>query len=73
MRVARHQKKDAWAAFLVADGVKLGVPAALGHADTIGQGLPMPPPAVRWTLMQLLSMNNMASTRHGNPINGFGP
>ncbi len=47
MRVAGRQQEDVRAAFLVADGVELGVPTALGRADTIGQGPPFAPPAVR--------------------------
>jgi hypothetical protein len=35
------------AAFLVADGMELGVPATLGDADTMSQGPPFAPPAVR--------------------------
>lgn len=47
---------------VVADGVELGVPATFGRADTMSQGPPFAPPAVRWTLMQLLSMNSLEGT-----------
>ena len=47
MRVARRQQEDVRASFLVADGVELGVPATFGDADTMSQGPPFAPPAVR--------------------------
>jgi hypothetical protein len=34
-------------ALLVADGMQLGVPATFGDADTMSQGPPFAPPAVR--------------------------
>ncbi|MEQ9662613.1 MAG: hypothetical protein RLN87_08715, partial [Parasphingopyxis sp.] len=55
-----HQ--DERAALRIADGVDLRVPAAAGEADTIGQPPPFAPPAVRWTLMQVLSMNSRSGT-----------
>ena len=42
--------------------MELGVPAAACLADTIGQGPPFAPPTVRWTLMQVLSMNSRSGT-----------
>ena len=45
--IAGRQQEDVGAAFLVADGVELGVPASLGRADTMSQGPPFAPPAVR--------------------------
>lgn len=45
--VAGRQQEDVGTAFLVADGVELGVPASLGRADTMSQGPPFAPPAVR--------------------------
>ena len=62
MRIARRQQEDLWTAFLVADGVELGVPAPFGDADTMSQGPPFAPRAVRWTLIQLLSMKSLAGT-----------
>ena len=62
MRVARRQQEDVRATFLVADGVELGVSSALGDADTMSQGPPFAPPAVRWTLMQELSMKSLSGT-----------
>ncbi len=58
MHVAGRQEQDAGAAFLVADRVELGVAPPFRAADTMSQGPPFPPPAQRWTLMQLLSMNS---------------
>ena len=49
------------AALLVAAGVELGVPAAPGRADTMSQA-PLCAPVVRWTLLQLLSMNSLDGT-----------
>ena len=59
MRVARRQQEDVRAALLVADGMELGVASAFGDADTMSQGPPFAPPAVRWTLMQELSMKSL--------------
>ena len=47
MHIARRQQQEVRPAALVADGVELGVAAAFGEADTIGQGPPFAPPAVR--------------------------
>lgn len=58
MDVSGGQQEDERAALRVADGVELGVAPAFGEADTMSQGPPIPPPAQRWTLMQVLSMNN---------------
>ncbi len=59
MRIARCQQEDVRAAFLIADGVELGVAATFGDADTnMGQAPPFAPQAVRWTLMQYLSMKS---------------
>src|SRR5208337_1352085 len=58
MQVSGCQEQDAGPAFLVADGMELGVASAFRAADTMSQGPPFPPPAQRWTLMQELSMNN---------------
>ena len=55
-----HQ--HAGTALHVADGVDLGVSPAACLADTIGQGPPFAPPAVRCALMQVLSMNNLSGT-----------
>ena len=44
----------------VADGMEFGVPAAFRAADTMSRGPPFPPPAQRWTLMQLLSMKSLS-------------
>src|SRR3546814_6850213 len=57
MHVAGGQEQDARATLLVADGMELGVAASLRAADTMSQGPPFAPPAQRWTLMQLESMN----------------
>lgn len=62
MRIAGRQQEDVRAALLVADGVEFGVPATFGDADTMSQGPPFAPPAVRWTLMQLLSMKSLSGT-----------
>lgn len=45
--VSGRQQEDVGMALLVADGVELGVPAAFGDADTMSQGPPFAPPAVR--------------------------
>src|SRR5690606_5474318 len=58
VRVARREYQDERAALVVADGMELGVAAPFGAADTIGQAPPFAPPAQRWTLMQVLSMNS---------------
>ena len=55
-----HQ--DMRASLFVADGVDLAVPAAACLADTIGQGPPFAPPAVRCALMQVLSMKSLSGT-----------
>jgi hypothetical protein len=47
VRVSRRQEQDVGTAFLVADGVELGVATAFGRADTMSQGPPFAPPAVR--------------------------
>ena len=47
VRIAWRQEQDVGTAFLVADGVELGVAAAFGRADTMSQGPPFAPPAVR--------------------------
>lgn len=60
--VARRQHQEVGSAARVADGVELGVAAAFGEADTMGQGPPFAPPAVRWTLKHELSMNNRSGT-----------
>src|SRR3984893_10589481 len=58
MYVSGRQEQDAGSTLLIADGMELGVAAAFVAADTMSQGPPFPPPAQRWTLMQLLSMNS---------------
>src|SRR3546814_7660476 len=62
MHVAGGQEQDARATLLVADGMELGVAASLRAADTMSQGPPFAPPAQRWTLMQLESMNRRSGT-----------
>lgn len=62
MRIAGGQHEDVRAALLVADSVELGVAPAFGDADTMSQGPPFAAPAVRWTLMQLMSMNSFSGT-----------
>jgi hypothetical protein len=47
MHVSRRQEQDAGAAFLVADGMELGVASAFRAADTMSQGPPFAPPAQR--------------------------
>ena len=47
MDVAGRQEQDAGSAFLVTDGVELGVATAFRAADTMSQGPPFPPPAQR--------------------------
>src|SRR6185295_2891379 len=59
--VAGRQDEDERAALGVADGVELGVAAAFGAADTMSQAPPFAPPAQRWALMQLESMNNRSA------------
>jgi len=44
-------------------GPSPGVPAKFGDADTMSQGPTLAPPAVRWTLIQLLSMKSLAGRR----------
>lgn len=46
----------------IADGVDLGVSAPACLANTIGQGPPLAPPAVRCALMQVLSMKSRPGT-----------
>ena len=60
MDVAGRQEQDDRAGFRVADRVELGVASTFRAADTMSHGPPFPPPAQRWTLMQLLSMNNLS-------------
>ena len=62
VRVAGRQEQDVGASLLVADCVEPGVPPAFGDADTMSHGPPFAPPAVRWTLIQLLSMSSLAGT-----------
>jgi hypothetical protein len=54
------------AAFGVADGMELGIPATLVRP----KGPPFPPPAQRRTLIQLLSMNSRsgASSAPASPL-----
>ena len=47
MQVSWCQEQDARPAFLVADGMELGVASAFRAADTMSQGPPFPPPAQR--------------------------
>jgi len=60
VRVSGGQQQNPRPSLPIADGVELGVSTAAGLADTMGQGPPFAPPAVRWTLMQLLSINNLS-------------
>lgn len=60
--IAGGYHQDVRAAFRIADGVDLAVSTPACLADTIGQGPPFAPPAVRCTLMQVLSMNNRSGT-----------
>lgn len=47
MHVTRGQQEDMRPPFVVADGMELGVAASFGRADTMSQGPPFAPPAVR--------------------------
>lgn len=58
VNVSGRQEQDAGSSFLVADRVELGISSAFRAADTMSQGPPFAPPAQRWTLIQLLSMNS---------------
>lgn len=58
VNISSRQEQDAGTSFLVADGIELSVASAFRAADTMSQGPPFPPPAQRWTLMQLLSINS---------------
>src|SRR5665647_1766916 len=62
VHVSGRQEQDAGAALLVADGMELRVSSAFRAADTMSQGPPFPPPAQRWTLIQLLSINSRPGT-----------
>ena len=60
--VARTELQDARAALGVGQRVELGRPAAARAADRLREGPPFAPPAERWALMWVLSMDAVPIT-----------